>query len=151
MDAITLYMLLRRNVANLSANNWQRTIALFDAIVSNSPAAHHQLRKRASLNGNEVIYRCQFNANAVSFETCKNKLASAFEVDPALITYTTGTQNGLVRPNAFATYRYGTIRLYVGLFGCASDDDLCTREQSWVEALYYVYDQHKAEWEAEET
>jgi hypothetical protein len=141
------YIGVRRVTANLSATNWAAVVALFDAIVSNHLEAHHRLQKRVSLNGDEVLYRCRFNENAVSFEKCGDKLASAFGVDRGLVTHTTGTITLKDRLSCFATYRYnGQNRLIVGRFGCESDEVLCTRQESRDEAAWYVEVDHGAEW-----
>jgi hypothetical protein len=141
------YIGVRRVTANLSAANWAAVIALFDAIVSNHLSAHERLQKRVRLDGNEVLYRCRFAVNAVSFEKCGDKLASAFGVDRGLVTHTTGTLTLKNRLSAFATYRYGgQNRLIVGLFGAESDDILCTRQESRDEAAQYIETDHTAEW-----
>jgi hypothetical protein len=141
------YIGVRRVTANLSAANWAAVVALFDAILSNHLSAHERLQKRLRLDGDEVLYRCRFPANAVSFDRGGNKLADAFNVDRALVTYTTGTLTLKDRLSCFATYRYnGQNRLIVGLFGGESDEVLCTRQESRDEAAQYVDVDHTVEW-----
>jgi hypothetical protein len=96
---------------------------------------------------NEYIFEAMFNPNAVDFDAFQNKLVQAFNVDPALVTYTSGAQVIAVRPSAFASYRYqGTIRMNLGLFGWADENSPATWAESRVEAVAYLI-AHKDDWE----
>ena len=150
------YFLIRRNQTNLSEANWVTVVNLVKQIVGVNGLPNHKLHWRGNLDtfvlddvtySNEYIFEALFPVNAVSFEAFKNKLVNAFNVDPALVTYTTGALTIEDRPSAFATYRYqGTIRMYLGLFGWADEDSPCTWEESRVEAVNYIIDRI-AEWE----
>ena len=131
----------------LSEAHRQTLIARIDRIESVGKASHQLLQKRTSLDGLFVLYECDFPAHAVEFDFIAGWLVDLFEVDPALVTYTTGTLTIFNRLSCFATYKYGGVnRLRVGLLGCESDAVLCSRAESGAEADYYVNVAHGAEW-----
>jgi len=145
MERCHLYVIFQR--LTLSDAHWQTLIARIDTIQSVGKASHQLLQKRTSLDGLFVLYECDFPAHAVEFDFIESWLVDLFDVDPALVSYTTGTQTIRNRLSCFATYKYNAVnRLRVGLFGCESDTILCSRAESGAEADYYVNVAHGAEW-----
>ena len=149
----------------LPAASWVLLVDEVMALKGVGNAAHEQLQTRGNLDtftyvpddpqteedetvmySNLYIFEAQFPANSIDFDKFKTRLVNLFGVDPALVTYTTGTTTIVDRQTVFATYKYNNInRIRIGLFGCEDDNTLCTWEQSRVEADGNIMD-NLAEW-----
>jgi len=130
------YFIIKRVVANLGASNWAALIALIDTIQTQGDRADEHLVSRFSLDGNMVIYEGHYRDSAISFDKFANKLADAFpNVTIDEISYNTAMDGDTV----YATYIYNAKnRFHLGLFGCTSENDLCTKEESAQAARDYI-------------
>ena len=149
----------------LPAASWVLLVDEVMALKGVGNAAHEQLQTRGNMDtftyvpddpeteedetviySNLYIFEAQFPANSIDFDKFKDRLVNLFGVDPNAVTYTVGTTTIVGRQSAFATYKYNNInRIRIGLFGCASDGEICTREQSRVEVVGYIM-ANKATW-----
>ena len=156
------YIGVSRFVDNLGEDHWIAVIHELRQVEVSGPATHLRLQERGQLDifnhgteeepdyyANTYTFEASFMANMIDFEKFKNRLVNLFCVDPELVTYTTGTTTIRERLSCFATFKYnGVNRLRVGLFGCASDSELCTWPESRLECEGYIQDEKEA-WEEE--
>lgn len=164
MDIAHIYIGIER--MTIPAAKWVILIKETLALKGVGDAAHEQLQPRGNLDVFEHVsddpetpedetvlisdiytFEANFPANAVSFDKFKNRLAVMFDKDPEDIICTIGTATIRDRPSCFATYNYlGVDRIKIGLFGCASDSELCTTAESRVECEGYI-SKRKEVWE----
>lgn len=150
MDNWRGYFAIERYTANLNEANWITLIEEVRQIVGvdGTDHAHNRLQERGNLDtfenegetySNLYIYEANFSEGAVSFDKFQNRLVNLFGVDPDKVTYSTVTTTIKTRLSCFGTYKYNNVnRVRVGLFGCASDSDLCTWGQSRVECVAFI-------------
>jgi len=156
MDIAHIYIAVQR--MTLGDDNWVLLIDDVMALKGVGDAAHERLQQRGNLDmfeyvpddpeteadetvnySNVYIFEANFPAGAVDFDKFQTRLVTMFEVDPEDVTYSVGTTTIRDRLSCFATYKYNNIgRVRIGLFGCASDSEICTWAESRVEAEGYI-------------
>ena len=155
------YLAVERFADNLNEDNW---VLLIDAIrsIETQPNGHAEwmLQERGNfdhfeyiaddpetpedetvLYSNIVIWEARYLASEIQFENFRTELVALFDVADDKVTFTTGTTIIREQLSCFATFFYNDKRrIRVGLFGCASDSELCTWEESRVECDGFIQD-----------
>lgn len=149
------YLAVERYTDNLGKANWIKLIVAVRAFVIEVGNGENQylFQERGNFDKFEVvidenksvwysnIYTCEarYAAGEINFENFKAALVELFGVSPDKVTYTIGTTTIKDRLSCFARFKYlGKNRIRVGLFGCASDSELCKWNQSRVEHNSYI-------------
>jgi len=147
MDRWHGYFALQRLPFLALDESWYDVLASTVTLEGVGGGAHQQLQIRGSLDtvdylGNPLsgsyLFECDFAADAVSFAAYRGRLANVFGIDPGLITLNESNVTFGERQSALCVYSYLGNRLRVALFGCHSDDVLCTWEESRRETVAYI-------------
>lgn len=141
------YFAIERLPLLSSDENWYTILASTYALEGVDRAVHQRNHWRGCVDtvvyGEHilpriVIFEADFPADSVSFAAYRTRLANAVGVDPATVTLDESNVTFGVRPSALCVFARSGNRMRVGLFGCQSDEILCTREESRIEAVAYI-------------
>lgn len=142
------YFIFKR-IGNINDENWSLLIDELDEIVGVGDLPNQVIRKRGNLDmfqnvkwySNEYIYAANFNEEAVSFAKFKNRLVNLFDVPDENVTFSISTRTLRNRLSVTGTYQLNAVdRVSVELLGCASDVELCTKDESNQELLQFIFD-----------
>lgn len=146
--------------SSMSDEAWVLFVTRVREIVVRGRDSHQKLSYKASLDkfnagteenpawySREYIVLGNFKSRVIDADVIKAWLVTIFDENPDLVTYTIGHITIRNRPTAYAIYAYGgNDMLRIAFFGCNSSAELCTEEESGIEANGWK-DDHIAEWE----
>ena len=148
-----LYIAIER--LNLGAANWVLLVTAINELSIIGGANQYELQDRGNTDtfvyedetySNAYTWEARFAFGQITIDNIKNKLAAIFEKDPADIGHSANKLTFRERPTAILTFTYGGQNLIrLAIFGCDSEDDLCTWNESRIEHNGYITD-NAEEW-----